>query len=189
MGRWRGMGLLLQTLLCWTLLEYCYAGPRPHQRWERPRYPRHPYRWIQGGQNPAQHDQGSQRIEYPSVNDDGGQWLRDPSPYDRGQKVYPSLNDNDGSGHIQVNSYEEFVVVKLFPLEVLLNNVWVQKGRVRAVVLIVNDSPHDSGSSQQVLTCCAQGGRRRFNNCIWSKFKSELKAKMAKKWGLFKLFT
>lgn len=57
------------------------------------------------------------------MNDDGGQWLRDPSPYDRGQKVYPSLNDNDGSGQIQVNSYEEFVVVKLFPLEVLLNNV------------------------------------------------------------------
>lgn len=107
------MGLLLQTLLCWTLLEHCYGGPRPHQRWEQPRYSRHLDRWIQRTQNPARHDQGRQRIDYPSVNDNGGQWLRYPSLYDRGQKVvYPSLNDNDGSGQIQVNSYEEFVVVK-----------------------------------------------------------------------------
>lgn len=57
------------------------------------------------------------------MNDDGGQWLRDPSLYDRGQKVvFPPLNDNDGSGQIQVNSYEEFVVVKPC-LRVLLNNV------------------------------------------------------------------
>lgn len=57
------------------------------------------------------------------MSDDGGQWQRDPSLYDRGQKVvYPPLNDNDGSGQIQVNSYEEFVVVKPC-LGVLLNIV------------------------------------------------------------------
>lgn len=124
MGRWRAVGLLLQTLLCWTLLEHCCAGPRPHQRWERPRYPRHPHRWIHRTQNLSQHDQGRQRIEYPSVNDDGGQRLRYPSLYDRGQKVvYPTLNDNDGSGQIQVNSHEEFVVVVKFCVEVLFNVV------------------------------------------------------------------
>lgn len=123
MGRWTGMGLLLQTLLCWTLLDHCYAGPRPHQRWEQPRYPRHLNRWFQRTQNPTRHDRERQRIEYPSVNDEGGQWLRYPSPYDRGQKVvYPSLNDNDGSGQIQVTSYEEFVGMKPC-LEVLLNGV------------------------------------------------------------------
>lgn len=106
MGRWRVSGLLLQTLLCWTLLERCYAGSRPHQRWEPPRFPRHPYRWTPGTQSPARHDRGSQRTEDPPMGDDGGQWVRYPSPYDRGQKVvHPSLNDNGGSGQIQVKTH------------------------------------------------------------------------------------
>lgn len=96
-------GLLLQTLLCWTLLEPGYAGTRPHQRGQRPRFPRQPYGWNDRTQNPAGYDRGSQRIEYPSVNDDGGQWVRYPSLFDGGQKVvYPSLNDNGGSGQSQV---------------------------------------------------------------------------------------
>lgn len=107
MGRWRGLGLWLQTLLFWTMLEHCYAGPRPHQRWEKLRYPRHPYRWIDRTQDPTRHELGTQRIEYPSVNDDGGQLLRYPSLFDRGQKVvFPSLNDNGGSEQMQVNSYK-----------------------------------------------------------------------------------
>lgn len=114
MDRWWGTGLLLYTLLCWTLLDHCYAGPRPRQRGERPRYPRHPNRWNQWTQSPSRHDQGGQRIEYPSLNDDGGQWLNYPSIYDRGQKVvYPSLNDNDGSGQIQVKTHGEFVLTHL----------------------------------------------------------------------------
>lgn len=108
MARWRGMGLLLQTLVCWTLLEHCYGGPRPNQRWEPARHPRHPHRT----QNPARHDQ--RRIEDQPVNDDGDQWLRYPSLYDRGQKVvYPSLNDNDGSGHIQVTHTKSLWLLSL----------------------------------------------------------------------------
>lgn len=123
MGRWRVSGLLLQTLLCWALLDRCYAGARPHQRWEPPRFPRHPYRGTHGTQSPARHDRGSQRIEYPPVGDDGGQWVRYPSPYDRGQKVvYPSLNDNGGSGQIQVNTH-----VAAACLEVGLEAVWKEK--------------------------------------------------------------
>lgn len=96
-------GLLLQTLLCWTLLEPGYAGTRPHQRGQRARFRQQPYRWNDRTQNPAGSDRGSQRIEYPSVNDDGGQWVRYPSLFDGGQKVvYPSLNDNGGSGQSQV---------------------------------------------------------------------------------------
>lgn len=107
MARWRGAGLLLQTLVCWTLLEHCCGGPRPHQRGGPARHPRHPDRWTHGTQNQAQHDRGSQRIEYPSLGDKGGWWLPN-----RGQEVvYPSLNDNDGSGQVQVNSRRELVVV------------------------------------------------------------------------------
>lgn len=109
MGRWPVRGLLLQTLLCWTLLEHGYAGTRPHQRWQPPRFPRQPDRWNDRTQNPAGYDRGSQRIEYPSVNDD--QMVRYPSLYDRGQKVvYPSLNDNGGSGQSQVKTHDGSVV-------------------------------------------------------------------------------
>lgn len=111
MGRWPVRGLLLHTLLCWTLLERGHAGTRPHPRWERPRFPREPYRWNDRTQNPARYDRGSQRIEYPFVNDDGGQWVRYPPLFDRGQKVvYPSLNDNGGSGQGQVKTHDGSVV-------------------------------------------------------------------------------
>lgn len=111
MGRWPVRGLLLQTLLWWTLLEPGYAGTRPHQRWQRPRLPTQAHRWNDRTQNPARYDRESQRIEYPSVNDDGGQWVRYPSLFEGGQKVvYPSLNDNGGSGQSQVKTHEGSVV-------------------------------------------------------------------------------
>lgn len=129
MGRWPVRGLLLQTLLWWTLVELGYAGTRPHQRWQRPRLTRQPYGRNDRTQNPTGYDRGSQRIEYPSVNDD--QTVLYPLLYDRGQKVvYPSLNDNGGSGQSQVNTHDG-------------SGVWLGERNDRAV----NDSPHGSGSS------------------------------------------
>lgn len=103
MDRWRCTAVLLQALLCWTVIEHCYAGHRPFGRWERPRHTRHHDRWAM--RHPRHHDRRTQRIEYPSVNDEGTQGLRYPSVHDRGQRVhYPSVNDSGASFQIQVKN-------------------------------------------------------------------------------------
>lgn len=95
--------VLLQTLICWTLIGLCCAGHRPLERGERQRYARHHDRWAQRIQHPTLHDQGTQRIEYPSVNDQSTQGVRYPSWYDRGQTVqFPSVNDSAASSQIKV---------------------------------------------------------------------------------------
>lgn len=103
MDRRRRTRVLLQTLICWTLIGLCCAGHRPLERGERHRYTRHHDRWAQRIQHPTLHDQGTQRIEYPSVNDQGTQGVRYPSWQDRGQAVqYPSVNDSAASSQIKV---------------------------------------------------------------------------------------
>lgn len=108
MGTWRCAGVLLQTLLCWTLIAHSYAGHRPYRRGERPRYPRHHDRWAQRVQYPSHHGRGTQRIEYPSVNDDGTQGIRYPWVRDKGQRVqFPSVDDSSAGSQIQVKMREE----------------------------------------------------------------------------------
>lgn len=103
MDRRRRTGVLLQTLLCWTLIGLCCAGHRPRERGEQSRYARHHDRWAQRIQDPSLHDQGTQQIEYPSLNDEGTQGVRYPLVNDRGQTVrYPSVNDSASSFQIQV---------------------------------------------------------------------------------------
>ena len=110
MDRQQRRGVLLQTLLCWTLIGLSCAGPRPYERGERPRYARHHDRWSQRIQFPSPNDQGTQRIEYPSVNDEGAQVVRFPSVHDRGQRVhFPSVNDA-ASAQIQVNCCRDLLV-------------------------------------------------------------------------------
>lgn len=145
MGRWPARGLLLHTLLCWTLLELGCAGTRPHHRWQQPRFPRQPYRWNDRTQNPAGYDRGSQRIEYPSLNDD--QMVRYPSLYDRGQKVvYPSLNDNGGSGQSQVKTLDGSVVARVWKLDSTLSGR--EKGMIELLMILLTGqvplaaSPH-----------------------------------------------
>lgn len=137
MARRRGTRLLLQALVWWALVELCCGGPRPHHRGGPARHPRHPHRWIHRTQDPAQHDQ---RIEYPSLEDEGGRWLSH-----RGQEVvYPSLvndNDNDGSGQAQVNSRQQLLVV-----------VQPQRWNVCERRCRREWFSSRSGSSQQVLT-------------------------------------
>lgn len=117
MDKWQCTGVLLQTLLCWILIEHCYAGNRPFKRGERPRYTRHHDRWAQTIQYPSLHNRGTQRIEYPSVNDEGTQGLRQPSVHDRGQRVhYPSVNDSAASSQIQVKICEDLFERLLFYL-------------------------------------------------------------------------
>lgn len=100
MDRRRCTTVLLRTLICWTLIGLCCAGPRPFRRGERSRYPRHHDRWSQRIQYPSLRDQGTQQIAFPSVNDESTQVVRYPS--DGGQRVqYPSVNDEAGS-QIQV---------------------------------------------------------------------------------------
>lgn len=135
MNRWRRTGVLLQTLLCWTLIEHCYAGNRPFKRGERPRYTRHHDRWTI--HYPLLQDQGTQRIEYPSVNDEGTQGLRYPSVHDRGQRVhYPSVNDSGASSPIQVKICED-LVEGMFSLRCGLLATWrllsESKGRTSAL--------------------------------------------------------
>lgn len=99
--------VLLQTLICWTLIGLCCAGHRPLEKGERPRYARHHDRWAQRIQYPSLHDQGTQRIEYPSVNDQGNQGVRDPSGDNRRQTVqYPFVNDSAAGSQIKVKICE-----------------------------------------------------------------------------------
>lgn len=144
MDRRRCTGGLFQTLLCWTLIGLCCAGHRPYERGERPRYTRHHDRWTQG----------TQRIEYPSVNDEGTQVVRYPSVYDRGQAVhYPSVNDS-ASSQIQVKICEDvmYLVVEgmlFYPscrLHFSTSQVWIagdcylwkQRACFGSLLLIVN---------------------------------------------------
>lgn len=147
MDRWRCTAVLLQALLCWTVIEHCYAGHRPFGRWERPRHTRHHDRWAM--RHRRHHDRGTQRIEYPSVNDEGTQGLRYPSVHDRGQRVhYPSVNDSGASFQIQVKNLgrlrrQEVVLPSLtvkFHMSVF--QVWLLsegKGQFGTSVMAVND--------------------------------------------------
>lgn len=108
MDRQRRTGVLLQALLCWTLIGLCRAGHRPYEKGERTRYTRHHDRWTQRIQYPSLNDQGTQQIVYPSVNDQGTQEVRYPSVHDRGQAVhYPSVNDSGAGSQIQVKIRED----------------------------------------------------------------------------------
>lgn len=100
-------GVLLKTLLCWTLIGLCCAGHRPYSRGERTRYARHHDRRTQRIVYPSLNDQGTQRIVYPSLNDRGTQRIQFPSVndegtrrvHDRGQTVrYPSVSDSASAG-------------------------------------------------------------------------------------------
>lgn len=93
---WR-KGVLLRTLVVWTLLGLCCAGNRPLSRLERPRDTRLSDGSAQRIQYPLLLEQGTQRIVFPSVNDQGTQVVQD-----EGQSIqYPSLRENS---QVQVKS-------------------------------------------------------------------------------------
>lgn len=142
--RWRTR-VLLQTLICWTLIGLCRAGHRPLERGERQRYTRHHDRWAQRIQQPAVNDQGTQRIEYPSVNDQSTQGGRYPTWLGRGQTVhFPSVNDSAASSQIKVKICGNMIYVAaggMFqPSRRLLGMTKRPVGNLRILSLHVNDS-------------------------------------------------
>ncbi|KAB5579059.1 hypothetical protein PHYPO_G00190370 [Pangasianodon hypophthalmus] len=62
-------------LISFTLLDLCFAGPRPSHRTPQRRHD--PGTWVHN--NPILNDQGQQRIHFPSLSDSGVQRIQIPS--------------------------------------------------------------------------------------------------------------
>lgn len=111
--------VLLKTLICWTLIGLSSAGHRPYERWERPRHPRH-------------HDRWTQRIVYPSLND---QAVHYPRVNDGEQIVqFPSLNDDSDSSQVQVKKIQRLDFVVAVDWTVFLSSLMLSGGVFRNVI-------------------------------------------------------
>ena len=94
----------LRALLCFTLLGLCTAGYRPYQRGERsPQHPREPDRQAQRPTFLGDEQDGSQRVHFPLLSDEGYQRVQHPWVQDRGQAVqYPTFEDIADNAEIEV---------------------------------------------------------------------------------------